>query len=304
MEIKNVAIIGLGALGVMYADFFTDKMGKDNVRILADAERIKRYKNSTITCNGKKCDFQYTDISGRMEPADLLIFSVKYGALKQAIEAARPVVGENTIILSVLNGISSEEDLIKAFGKEKVLYCVAQKMDALKEGSAVSYEHLGELAIGEADGSMSAMLSRVTEFFDVIGFPYELPSDMRKHLWGKLICNTGLNQTLMVYEGTFGLVQKEGEPRNLMIKAMREVVAVANSQGIDLDESDIVHWLDIINGLNPDGEPSMRQDGRARRKSEVELFGGTICRLGEAGNVPTPVNKYLYNKILDMEEKY
>ena len=304
MEIRNVSIIGLGALGVMYADFFTNRLGKEKVRVLADRDRIKRYSESRITCNGRECDFQYADIADPMEPADLLIFAVKYGGLQQAIRDAAPAAGENTLILSVLNGVSSEEDLIEAFGEDKVLFCVAQKMDALKDGSSVTYAHLGELAVGELDGRRSERLRRLTDFFDQAEFPYELPDDMKKHEWGKLLCNTGLNQTLMVYEGTFELVQKEGEARELMKGAMREVVAVANSLGIELGEADIDHWLEIINGLNPKGEPSMRQDARARRKSEVELFGGTICRLGRENNVPTPVNDFLYGRILEIEASY
>lgn len=304
ITIKNVSIIGLGALGVLYADYFTKKLGKDNVRILADKQRIVRYQKEGVYCNGKQCDFQYVDIEQNSQPADLLLFTVKYNGLASAIHAAKSSVGKNTIILSLLNGIRSELDLIDAYGIDKVLYCVAQKMDAVKEDNRLSYTHMGELAIGEADSSKSERLQRLIDFFDSISLPYSLPKDMKNHLWSKLLCNVGVNQTVMIYEGNYGTIQQEEKPRKDMIAAMYEVVKVANVQGIPLDEADVRYWTDVIDRLDPEGEPSMRQDGKARRASEVELFAGTICRLGKEYGIATPMNDMFYRKIKEMESKY
>ena len=85
---------------------------------------------------------------------------------------------------------------------------------------------------------------------------------------------------------------------------MGEVVTVANAEGIPLSQADIDHWTGIIDTFPADGETSMRQDGKARRKSEVELFAGTINRLGEKHGVPTPVNRWLYQTVKDMEAAY
>ena len=89
-----------------------------------------------------------------------------------------------------------------------------------------------------------------------------------------------------------------------MIGAMREVVAVANAEGVPLSEQDVTTWVDIIDHLPSDGEPSMRQDGKNRRKSEVELFSGTIRRLAAKHGIPVPVNDWLYEQIQEMERAY
>ncbi len=135
MKIQTVDIVGLGALGVMYADFFTKKLGKERVRVLADKGRIERYRAETVTFNGKACDFNYLDAAKESRPAELILFAVKYSALEQAMEEAAHLVGEKTILLSALNGIRSEADLGRKFGKEKVVHCIAQKMAAMKEGN-------------------------------------------------------------------------------------------------------------------------------------------------------------------------
>ena len=304
MEINSVGIVGLGALGVIYADYFTRKIGKENTVVFADAERIEKYEREGVFFNDQRCDFHYADAKKDTTVVDLLIFAVKYRALEQAVSEAKTHVGPNTIILSVLNGIKSEEDLRSAFGSRQVLDCVAQKMAARKEGNRADCTFIGELAIGDVTGQNREQLKKVIRFFDRTSFPYIVPENMVRQLWEKLMCNVGVNQTVMVYEGTYQTVQQAGKPRETMIAAMREVTAVANAKGIALDEKDVENWLNIIDHLNPDSAPSMRQDGKAKIPSEVELFAGTIVRLGKELHVPTPVNEWLYMRVKEIESKY
>ncbi len=294
--ITTIDIVGLGALGVMYADFFTKKLGKEKVRILADKERVERYKKDRITFNGEVCDFQYCDAAGESRPSELMLFAVKYGALETAMEETAHLIGENTILLSVLNGIRSEEDLGRKFGREKVVHCIAQKMAAMKEGNTAFCTNKGELAIGVLDGGREENLAAVKDFFDRTGFSYSCPEDMRHAMWGKLLCNVGVNQTVSLFEGTYRSVQQEGEAREMMKAAMRETILVANAEGVALSEKDMTDWISIIDGLNPDGEPSMRQDCKAGRKTEVMLFAGTICELGREHGIATPVNDRFLKK--------
>ena len=147
-------------------------------------------------------------------------------------------------------------------------------------------------------------LERLTAFFDGIGFPYSLPEDIRAHMWSKLLCNTGCNQVCMVYECGYGGLQVPGPAREAMLGAMREVMAVANAEGVPLSERDVESWTGIIDGFPPEGEPSMRQDGKARRRSEVELFSGTIRRLAGKHGIPVPVNDWLYERVWEMEAGY
>lgn len=297
MKIQRIDIVGLGALGVLYADFFTKKLGKERVRVLADKDRIERYRKETVTFNGEVCDFNYRDAAKETESAQLLLFTVKYGALEAAMEEVAHLVGPDTILLSALNGIRSEEDLGRKFGKEKVVHCIAQKMAAMKEGNAAVCTNPGELALGILDEEKEENLSVVKLFFDETGFPYSCPEDMRHAMWAKLLCNVGVNQTLALYGGTYRDVQKEGEVREMMKAAMRETILVANAEGVNLTEKDLNDWVGIIDGLNPDGEPSMRQDSKAGRKTEVVLFAGTICELGKKHCIATPVNDIFMEKI-------
>jgi len=303
-EIKTVGIIGLGALGVLYTHLLTDALGKERVLVLADCERIQRYRTQTFACNGHTCDFNFTDAAEHKEPVDLLIFAVKFGGLAAAMDTCRHLVGPETTLVSVLNGISSEQMLSEAFSPAQVVWCIAQKMAVTKRGTSVTADPPGELALGVPAGQDPAHLDRLTAFFTAARFPYSLPEDIRTQMWSKLLCNTGCNQTSMVFQCGYGGLQVPGEARTVMQGAMREVVLVANAEGIPLSEADVENWTTILDSFPPDGETSMRQDSKAHRKSEVELFAGTIRRLAAKHGIAVPVNDWLYQRVQEMEAAY
>lgn len=305
MEIKTVSIIGLGALGIMFANHLSKRMAFDDLRIIADKDRIERYRTNHVYSNGELCNFNYMTPEEICKPADLIIFTTKYQGLRDAVKAVKNQVGENTIILSALNGISSEGIIGEAYGMDKVLYCVAQGMDAVKVGNRLTYSQMGMLCFGEREpGVISPKVKAVADFFRKTDFPHEVETNMYRRLWGKFMFNVGLNQTVAVYEGNYGDVQREGPARDTMIAAMREVILLSEKEGINLTEADLSYWLNVLATLTPESKPSMRQDLEAKRYSEVDLFSGTVLELGKKHGVPTPVNQMLYDRIKSIESGY
>ena len=305
MEIKTVSIIGLGALGILFGNHLSKKMAKEELRIIADKDRIEKYDKDGVFCNGERCHFNYVAPEEIVAPADLIIFTVKYNGLQDAIESVKSHVGENTIILSALNGITSEGIIGQAYGMDKVLSCVAQGMDAVKVGNQLTYAHLGMLCFGDHEpGLPSQTVKRVAAFFEKMELPFLIETNMNKRQWGKFMLNVGVNQAVAVYEGDYGTIQREGQARETMIAAMREVIALSEKEGIHLTEEDLNYWLGVLDTLSPEGKPSMAQDLEARRYSEVDLFAGTVLELGKKFSCHTPVNQELYEKIKRIESEY
>jgi 2-dehydropantoate 2-reductase len=298
-QIKKITIMGMGALGILYGDFFTKKLGKGAVTFLADTSRVERYRKSEITCNGVPCIFQFQDAARDSEPSDLFLFAVKAPQLMEAIRIAAPHIGKDTIIISVLNGISSEEIIGDALGIEHVVYCVAQGMDAGRQEMSLTYSHVGQLCIGlpEHLSANRPMLERVIDLFERIQMPYTLEEDIRHRMWSKWMLNIGVNQVVMLLNGTYGTVQQPGEGRELMIAAMKEVIPLAKAEGVPISEKDLWEYVALVDTLNPEGMPSMRQDGLAGRKSEVESFSGTLIRRAAIAGLAVPVNTSLYKQI-------
>ena len=302
MEINSVGIIGQGALGIMYGKHLTERLKKDRVFFIADEERAKRYRTSKIVCNGEVCDFLYRSPAEAVK-TDLIIFAVKFMGMAEAIETVRPFVGENTLFLSVLNGVSSEQMLEEAFGDGRVIYCCVQGMDAGKNGNSAVYKNMGYVALGTKDRRFDEKLKAVTDLFDEAGLEYRTPEDIIHQMWSKLMLNTGVNQVTAVYRSPYRLVQKEGEARTMMLEAMKEVKKVAEYQDVELTDRDIDGWMELLDTLDPDGRTSMCQDVTAGRKTEVDLFAGTMIRLAREAGIRVPVNEFLYEKLKEMEEQ-
>lgn len=302
--IQTTAIIGMGALGLLYADRIVKARGKAGTAFILDDKRMEKYKDKQFSINGVKKDFQMMAAS-KMAPVDLIIVAVKYNGLASAIETMKPCVGKDTIILSVMNGIDSEDIIAEAFGKEHLIYTVAQGMDAMKFVDALNYTQEGELRIGIVEEDQKKNLDTVKEYFDDIHMPYTVEDNIMKRMWSKFMLNVGVNQTCHAYETTYAGVLKEGsEEKRIFTGAMEEVITLSKATGINLGEEDVEYYKKVIATLKPDGVPSMRQDGIARRKSEVEMFAGTVRRLAKEYGIATPVNDLLYEKIKEIEAEY
>ena len=203
-----------------------------------------------------------------------------------------------------MNGISSEEIIGARYGAKRLIYTVAQGMDAMKFGSRLTYTKMGILAVGIREETQQPGLDRVCEFFSRIALPHRAEKDILHRLWSKFMLNVGVNQTCMVYSCTYGDVWREGKERDTMLGAMREVIAVANAEGVSLSEADLTEYDQIIRTLSSDGTPSMGQDRIAKRPSEVEMFAGTIISYGKKHGIPTPVNEWLYGQVQEIEKQY
>jgi len=300
-SIETISIIGAGALGAVYAAMLYD-MDPRSVAFVAGGERAERLRREGVVVNGKSYHIPVLTPDDLSAPCDLVIVAVKDQHLDQAIANMKNRVGDQTLILSVMNGIESEERLGAAYGMQKVLYCVALGIDALREENRVTYTTQGKLFIGEADNAaLTERLRRVQALFEKTGIVYETPPDMLRILWWKFMINVGINQTSAVLRAPYGRFQTEREPRDLMHAAMREVVALAAKAGVDLAEVDIDAFDPFLMRLNPQGKTSMLQDVEAGRKTEVEMFAGRVIELGRRYEVPTPVNQNLFYQIRKIE---
>ncbi len=306
--IKTVGIVGMGALGLMYGKIIRDGLGKENLFFIMDEGRYEKYSRVQYRINGRDEDFCIKK-SGQTGKVDLLIISVKYPGLESALRTAEAAVGEDTVIISFMNGISSEKIIGERFGREKVLLSVAQGMDAMHFDNEVRYTKMGQVFIGVDKKSAAAgqeeKLKSVTEMFEKIGFPYVEEEDILLRVWRKFMLNVGVNQVCMVYEVGYGKSMEEGsEARMALIGAMRETILVGNAEGIPLCEEDVHNYMDILKTLDPNATPSMGQDRINRKPSEVDAFAGEIIRLGKKHGIYTPANDLLKKRVEEIEKEY
>lgn len=310
-KIKKTAIIGMGALGLMYGEHIVSALGKNSLFYILDDDRFDRYQGRTFTCNGAKCDFNLQRSSVK-ENFDLVIVAVKYNALQSALETMKNCVGPDTIIISVLNGISSEQIIASKYGMEKLLITIPQEMDAMRDGSDLVYTKKGVLVIGKPDSCGNSLIKKTTEenleavknYFEKIKLPFRIEENIMYRLWAKWMLNVGINQTCAVFDTNYRTATTPGKIMDTFVGAMKEVVELSKLEGINLSDSEVDNYIRIIKTLAPEGYPSMAQDRKAKRPSEVEMFAGTVIELAGKHGLDVPVNKFLYSEMKKIESTY
>ena len=303
--IGKIAIAGLGAVGSAYMSKVYDSLGPARMSVVASGGRALRIREGVVV-NGKKYFFPVAEPDGGTGPADLLIFTVKSYQLEDAIRDARCQISADTIIMSLLNGVTSEVIIEREYGVNP-LYSLAIGMDATRLGEATVYTTLGAIQFGEAtndEGNYSRRVAMVRDFFESAGIPYEIPRDMKWALWKKFMMNVGINQTSAILRFTYGALRDSSEACLVIRKAMEEAAAVARCEGITLTEDDVRDAFTRVAGMSPEGLTSMAQDVLAKRKTEVGLFGATVAELGRVHGIPTPVNELMCSLILAIENSY
>lgn len=294
-----ISVIGLGAVGASYAARISDAQPTAELRVVAEGPRADRLRADGVVVNGRRYHFPVVDPSQDMTPADLVIVTVKCHHLARAIDELAHQVGPHTVILSLLNGITSEEALSAAFPQAYVPLAVVVGIDAVRDDAGVRYSAGGWVEFGDStSGERSDGSVRLEGLLAAAGIPYVVQADMRHALWWKFLVNVGVNQVSALLEAPYALVQADGPARNLMIAAQREVVAVAQASGVDLTEADIARFLNVLDTLGPENYTSMAQDALAHRRTEVDQFAGIVVEIGERFGVPTPVNAVLLQAFL------
>lgn len=300
--IESALIIGAGAVGSAVAGII-HRTSPGSVAILAEGQRLERYRRDGFVLNGVRQDFALIE-SGKPFSADLIIVAVKGHHLNDAISLMRPFVGPQTRILSLLNGITSEEILRSAFGTERVPLAMILGIDAVRVGNDTRFSSAGKIFFGDeknASGALRDPVADIAKFFDRVGIPYEIPADMLRSLWYKFMINVGINQASVVLRAKYGVFQTNEFARSAMEAGMREVIAISKALGTGLQDADLGKFYETLLGLGSDGATSMLQDIEAGRKTEVELFAGTVIKLGEQTGVPTPVNQLWFDLIKTIE---
>ena len=302
-EIKRVAVLGAGAMGAYFATRFHDAQGISTV-LVAREHRYQRLLGGGLIVNGERYDVPVIHPEDVVPPADLIIVALKNHHLLDAIPDLRNLVGDQTTIISIMNGLDSEESIGSVYGMDKMLYAVSVGIDAQRQGNEITYTNPGQHCFGELSNSqVSQRVRRVQSAFGRAGIAYETPLDMMRMMWWKFMVNVGMNQASAVMRATYAVFQSSPIVQGLMESLMREVIALAEVSGVNLVAQDIADWYPVLGTLAPGGMTSMLQDIEAGRKTEVEMFGGKVVKLGHALGISTPVNQTVMSIITVLEQR-
>ena len=289
---RKILICGLGAVGLTYAVKF--KNGSE-LKILVDEERYERYMQNKPVFNGVMQKFDYILPSDKSFQPDLIVIATKSQGLESAIENIKNFVYKDVIIISLLNGISSEERIQEVYPTAKVLKSYFIGHSAVRNGNSVTQDGVGEIVVEKS--------SKLKEIFDEFKINYKMPDDIVYSMWLKYTMNLFSNQVSAILNMNFGELKRNSAFIDFAKKIIAEVRLIAEKKGVKNLENLEKDALGFLQKMCDEGKTSMLQDVLAGRKTEVEIFAGEIIRLGKLHEIPTPCNQVLYDLIKIVEER-
>ena len=303
MKINTVALIGLGAIGAYLGGPIGKYLG-DDFRVIASGERAERLKSEGMIINGEQQFFNVVDPEEQTGPADLAIIITKMPGIEKALEEMKNQIGSDTVIMTPLNGVESEEAAAKVYGEERILHSLV-RVSSVKDGNTVSYfPDTAFVEFGEkrSDTPTERMLA-VGELFDGAGIKYVMQKDMVKAIWLKYVCNVSENPVAAVFDIPFGAWGANEHANFLRLKTADEVIKIARAMGIEIDEKYPVEHLERLKSQPYNNTCSMVQDIENGRHTEIDMFAGTIIKYGKKLGIPTPYNEFLYHAVHLIEDR-
>ncbi|MCH5197147.1 MAG: ketopantoate reductase family protein [Oscillospiraceae bacterium] len=300
-KIKTVAILGSGAVGAYFIWGSSKKLG-NNLWVIADGERRKRLEQNGININGEKYSLNLKTPK-EAKGVDLLLVAVKYPALGEALSDIAEIVDDNTIVLSLMNGVNSEEIIGSKIGMEHMLYSMIKISSERTENNILfNGETTPGLYYGEAgQPEPSERMLAVKTLLDETPIHYHMSKDIITDIWEKFAINVSYNLPQAILGCGVGAYSDSIYAANIFKRLREEVVAVAAAKGITISPQAENF---VSKGINSKAARySTLQDLDAKRHTEIDMFAGAVVEMGKELGIPTPYNEIVYNVIKAIEEK-
>ena len=294
----KIAIMGSGGLGGYIGGRLAQAGNK--VTFIARGPQLEALQQDGLQVKSVMGDFHLPSVRASHDPAavgpvDLILLSVKSYDLATAAEALRPMLGAETVILPVLNGIDHVSALNEMLGPEHVLGgLTSMTAHVLSPGLVERIGDHGIFQFGEQAGGRSPRVAALQAVLGIDGLNGQASTDIMAAMWQKLALICGANIWCVVRGDKTAVWRGMPETGRLIRQAISEVVRVAQAQGIALTEAAIEAAMNTLESTPPQFKPSMLLGLERGQQIEVEALNGAVVRYGQAVDVPTPVNGFVY----------
>lgn len=302
----RIAVIGVGGVG----GYFGGKLahGGADVVFIARGMALEALRTRGLRVDSIKGDFvverpNVTDDPATAGKVDAVFVTVKTWQIPAAAELIKPMIGDDTVVVPLENGIDAPDQLANAVGREHVLGGLCGIVSFIAAPGHI--RHIGAdpfLMFGELDNHRSARVERLREVCVRAGVQADIPPDIHHAMWSKFIFIAPMSGVGAATRVPVGVWRSMLETRELATSAIREIVSVAMAQGVDLGaEAAVERTLARFDGLPPDATSSLQRDVMEGRPSELDAQLGAVVRIGRAAGVPTPVCEALLALLLPQE---
>jgi len=301
MKIQSVAVLGAGAVG-SYVIWGLSHKKDIRLGVIAEGERADRLKKGGCRINDEVYRPEVWSPQ-EAEDVDLLIVSLKYGSFPEALESIKTIVGEHTTVMSLMNGVDSEELIAEQVGDDRVLRSLI-KVASHKEENG--YYFNPETTLGIIFGELAApfdseRVQAIESLFADTGIHFRSTEFIREEIWGKFRLNVCNNLPQAILGAGVGCYSDSTHMKAISDGLRRELEQIALAKGIDM--SKMAGTSGRGSAVPASARYSTLQDLDAGRHTEIDMFSGALMRMGEELGIPTPYNEYTYHMIKALEEK-
>lgn len=303
----KITIVGPGAMGGLIAYYLSKTkeelffLDKNKERAQATNERGFLIENSS---GNSRIKVKSNSDPKEIGISDLVIICVKAYHTKEAILHAKPLIGNNTLVLTLQNGIGNIEMISEIAGADKVIGGITNHGATLIDTNHIRHAGKGETIIGRLDGKVPAQIRSIREVFNKAGIETRISKDIKGLLWSKLITNAGINALAAISRLPNGkLLEIEGT-RRILRDAVTEATRIAKRKRIKLIYDDPLAKVEAVAEATSNNICSMLQDVLRKKRTEIDFINGVIVRLGQELGIPTPVNSLLVDLVKTIESSY
>jgi len=300
----RIAVMGAGAVG----GYFGARLAAagHEVAFIARGKHFEAMRRDGLKVKSTQGDLHIQSLFAsdpeEIGPVDLILFCVKSYDTQEAAAKLTPLVGPETIVLSLQNGVDNPEKIARLWGRNRTLAGVVYIGARVSAPGMIEHIAAGRIAMGELDGGAGERTSSVHRLLSAAGIPCAISTEIRKVMWGKLVWNAPFCAISCLTRATVTEILESDLLRKLAVDCMEEVREAARYQGIDLGPSIVGETLSLSQGLG-DFKPSMLQDLEAGKPLEHEAFNGVVANsLCEAGK-EAPINRTLCTMLQFLDER-
>jgi 2-dehydropantoate 2-reductase len=304
----KIGIVGSGAMGSVYGALLADA-GNELWMFDQWQEHVAAMRSKGLRCTGASGDRTVT-VNATTEAADagpceLVVVATKGMHIEAAVQAAAPMIGSESLVLTIQNGLGNVERLQAVLGPDNLLFGIAGGFGAEMRGPGHAHHNgMEAINLAELQGGVSARLERVAEVWRAAGFKVATFDDLWPVLWSKLIANVAFSAICAATGMRVGQVRANEAAWGIAQACVREAVAVARAKGIELAYDDPVQWVSDFAAKIPNARPSMYQDVLAGRRSEIDTIQGGVVSEGEKLGIPTPTCALMVQLVKALEAKH
>jgi len=303
----HIVIYGTGGVGGYFGTRLV-QAGND-VTFIARGKHLKAIKQHGLQLKSSKGDYlvypaNATSTIVEVSDIDLILVCVKTWQVAEVAQLIKPVLNENTVVISLLNGLENEQVLCSVIDKKHVLGGLCKVVSKIEDFGIISHlSYEPTIIFGELTHTKTQRAFLIEKTFLEAGITTKLSDDIQKEIWTKFLYISTISALGALTRASVGEMMASSQIKKMMVQTANEIIAIATAKGIDLAKKCIEQQFQIIESQPYDTTSSLHRDIIEGKPSELEAQNGTVVKLGMALGIPTPVNTFIYYCLLPQEIK-